>query len=251
MDQCKNYSPKFTLDDWVETIATNVKTTSRMEPDYWETWKKFCLLKTGHVADMCVQTAPCLWTEEQLEVLRRSRTEMSKHIRNLERVCEDQKQRITELQEKCMAQNMLTEKLTHIVNRNKDHCKSCEEFQKKLDEKEKQLKDLTQRYLEEKGRAHLMGKNHLRLQQRLNATSECLQETTKQLSAFKAYQVELQARLNASSQTNEKQRHAYKILWTLFQRLSRYMSSFRTDTSQMAELNVHLQTDCDCELNTA
>ncbi|KAF5396564.1 hypothetical protein PHET_10701 [Paragonimus heterotremus] len=164
MDQCKNYSPKFTLNDWVETIATDVKTIPRVEPDYWETWKKFCLLKTGHVADMCVQTAPCLWTEEQLEVLRRSRIEMSKHIRNLESVCENQKQRIMELQERCIAQNMLTEKLTRLVKRNKDHCKSCEKFQNFLDEKQKQIRDLTQQYSEEKGRADLMEKNHSLLQ---------------------------------------------------------------------------------------
>ncbi|KAF8572320.1 hypothetical protein P879_02257 [Paragonimus westermani] len=249
MGQRKNYSPKFTLDDWVETIATNVKPVPIGEPDYWEIWKKFCLLKSGHVADMCVQTAPCLWTEEQLEVLRRSRIEMSKHIRNLERVCEDQKQRITQLQERCMAQNMLTEKLTNLVKQNKDHCKSCEKFQEILDQQQKQIKKLTHQYAEEKDRADIMEENHLRSQQRLNTISERLQKTIKQISVLEAREVDFQNRLLASNQTSEKQRQAYMILWTMFQRLARYVSTFQTDTARMTGLDIHLQCECDCELN--
>lgn len=94
----QTYQPHFSCSDLlrdVEAIASDFPSRP-WDETHWRVWRDLTKDCTG-VKSQHTQTDPCIWNGEQLEVLRRCKIEMAKYIKQLESLCEEQKERCVPL----------------------------------------------------------------------------------------------------------------------------------------------------------
>ncbi|THD25853.1 hypothetical protein D915_003346 [Fasciola hepatica] len=114
----QTYQPRFNCADLLRDDEVPPELHSRpWNGTHWKVWKNLTQDYIGvrsEAVNQCTQTDPCIWNEEQLEVLRCCKIEMGKYIKQLESLCEEQKERIDVLNRRCIAHNILVAKLSRL-----------------------------------------------------------------------------------------------------------------------------------------
>ncbi|VDP65905.1 unnamed protein product [Echinostoma caproni] len=135
MDKPENiYQPHFTCDDLLHDESNLPAYDSRSWTGvHWTAWKH--LGQNDSIEHKSTQTDPCIWNEEQLEALRCCKIEMAKYIGQLESLCAEQRQRIDDLERRCIAHNVVISKWSRLKPMKHDKLTSTEELEFEMKQK--------------------------------------------------------------------------------------------------------------------